>query len=206
MTKSTEENSGGIREGDLKESAGRLNNGAGKAFKAASYVAAVLNGDVKGLAKKAALDTVQSEVFLDTAGKGLKRVAEISAVPPSLTRSFGKAAKGILGTIPALSVAIKLLSAKQIAEKVGGEFRKGEYVRGGVELCSELSQTLLGTAAGSVVSEGIGLVATKIDPRYAPEKSGGRQTIESLADGCGQVYDIVREHVSTPALPKPAPI
>lgn len=208
MAKNSEENSGGVRDGDLKESAGRFNKDAGKAFKAASYAAAALNGDIKGLAKRAVLDTVQSEAFLGTAEKGLKKVTEIPAVPPSLTRNFSKAAKGILGAVPALSVAMKILSAKEIAEKIGGEFRKGEYVRGGVVLCSELSQTLLGTAAGSVVSEGIGFVATKIDPRYAPEKSGGRQTIESLAEGCGQVYDAIRDRVSAPApaLAKPAPI
>lgn len=191
-----------MTENEDKTAAGHLNDGAAKAFKAAGYTALALKGDVGGLAKKAALDVMQNEELLKKAEQGLEKVTDIPAVPRSLTQNFAKVSKGALGAVPFLSIPIKLLSAKEIADKVGGEFRKGEYVRGGTALCSELSQTFLGTAAGSVVSEGIRFAAGQVDPRYAPEKSGGRQTVESLIDGCQQLSDTVRGHISGSA-PKP---
>lgn len=184
----------------LRETVGGLSDNANKAFKGASYASLVLKGDVQGLAEKAALDSVQSEKFPGMAEKGIEKLAGIKSVSPSTIESFGKAAKGLLNAIPVVSVAVKAMSAKEIADKVDNKFREGNYVGGCVELGSQLSQTFLGTAAGSAVSEGIAYVAGKVDPRYVPEKSGGRDTIENLIDGGSRLYAALQEKTSAPPI------
>lgn len=201
MGRDQEQNKGG---GNADKSFTKdLNSSANKAFKTADYLSMAMKGDTEGLEHKTALDVLQSKTLSSALTKKIEKVSSSGSLPPSVIEHFCKAGKGALGAIPLVSVAMKVASAKEIAEKVGAKFRNGENIAACVELGSKISQTVLGTAVGSLVSEGIGAAAAAINPGYAPEKSGGRETLESLSAGIEQAYETIRNRTAGTPVPRP---